>query len=215
MQLSPDALSPVERYKLLIGLVVPRPIAWVSTLSPDGRPNLAPYSFFAGVGSNPMTVVYCPSNDSAGGEKDSLANSKPSAEGGTGVFAINGVPERHARAAAASAEALPYGESEFDFVGVASAPCERIACVRVADSPWTFECETMQVVRTNPGVPGGGNLVVARVVHVHVEDALLDAKLRVDADRLDAVGRMGGFDWVRTKDRFAQAPGRAALEAPR
>jgi flavin reductase (DIM6/NTAB) family NADH-FMN oxidoreductase RutF len=56
---------------------------------------------------------------------------------------------------------------------------------------------------------------VARVVHVHVEDALLDAKLRVDADKLDAVGRMGGFDWVRTKDRFVQAPGRAALEAPR
>jgi flavin reductase (DIM6/NTAB) family NADH-FMN oxidoreductase RutF len=214
MQLSPDALAPVERYKLLIGLVVPRPIAWVSSSSRDGLPNLAPYSFFAGVGSNPLTVVYCPANNSSGGDKDSLANSKPVAEGGTGVFAINGVPERHARAAAASAEDLAYGESEFDFAGVESAPCAKIACVRVADAPWTFECETLQVVRTNPGVPGGGNLVVARVVHVHVDDALLDAKLRIDADRLDAVGRMGGFSWVRTKDRFEQPPGRAAVARP-
>ena len=208
MELSPAALSVAERYKLLIGLVVPRPIAWVSSLSAAGQANLAPYSFFAGVGSNPMTIVYCPANKADGSEKDSLRNSKPVHEGGTGVFAVNGTPARLAREAAVSAEELPYGESEFELVGLVSAACTMIPCVRLADAPWTLECETLQVVRTNPGQPGGGNLVIARVVHLHVADGLLDERLRADADVLDAVGRMGGHEWCHTRDRFELKPGR-------
>jgi len=87
--LNPDELEIAERYKLLIGTIGPRPIAVVSTISVDGKPNLAPFSFFAGVGSNPMTLLFCPANDADGNEKDSLRNAKPASEGGTGQFAVS------------------------------------------------------------------------------------------------------------------------------
>ena len=76
MELNPETLTVAERYKLLIGAVVPRPIAFVSTVSRDGRPNLAPFSFFNAVGSDPMTMLFCPANKLDGTEKDTLANAR-------------------------------------------------------------------------------------------------------------------------------------------
>ena len=111
MEADPRDLEISERYKLLIGCVVPRPIALVSTVSPSGELNLAPFSFFNGVGSNPMTLVFCPGNKLDGGEKDTLANCKPVAEGGTGEFVVNVAVESYAAAMAAAAEPLPPGES--------------------------------------------------------------------------------------------------------
>src|SRR4051812_13402193 len=106
MELDPAALSPSDRYKLLIGAIVPRPIAVVSTISPDGRPNLAPFSFFNGIGSNPMTLLFCPVNALDGGEKDTLRNCKPVAEGGMGEFVVNAAVEAYERQVAACAEPL-------------------------------------------------------------------------------------------------------------
>ena len=80
MEIDPLSLSVADRYKLLIGCVVPRPIAFVSTISPDGAPNLAPFSFFTGVGSNPLTLLFCPSNKPDGTEKDTLRNCAPAPE---------------------------------------------------------------------------------------------------------------------------------------
>jgi flavin reductase (DIM6/NTAB) family NADH-FMN oxidoreductase RutF len=85
---------------------------------------------------------------------------------------------------------------------------------RVARSPWAFECETLQVVRTNPGAPSGGNVVIGRVVHIHLADELADAKLRVDPEKLRAIARMGGFTYARTRERFELPPNRGALELP-
>ncbi len=212
MEIDPAELSAPERYKLLIGCIVPRPIALVSTASPDGVPNLAPYSFFNGVGSDPMSLLFCPANRGDGGEKDSLRNAKPADEGGTGVFTVNASVEAYERKMAGAAEGLAYEESEFDLVGLTPAPGTRVVAPRVAESPWAFECETMQVIRLNPGVSGGGNVVLGRVVHVHLRDDLVDDRLRVDPEALQAVGRMGGFAYVRTRDRFELRPGRAALE---
>jgi flavin reductase (DIM6/NTAB) family NADH-FMN oxidoreductase RutF len=84
----------------------------------------------------------------------------------------------------------------------------------VALSPWAFECETLQVVRTNPGAPAGGNVVIGRVVHIHVADDVLDANKRVDPARLRSIARMGGFTYARTRERFEMPPNRAALEIP-
>ncbi|MHC4128634.1 MAG: flavin reductase family protein [Planctomycetota bacterium] len=213
MEISPDDLSPRERYKLMIGCVVPRPIALVSTVSADGRFNLAPFSFFNGVGSNPMTVMFCPANrPDDGGDKDTLRNCKPSEEGGVGQFVVNAAVEAYRHRVAAAAEALDYGDSEFELVGLTPAPSRVVKPPRVAEAPWAFECETVQVIRTNPGVPGGGNAVLGRVVHVWARDDVVNERLIVDPEALGAVGRMGGFSYCTTRDRFEMPVGRPALE---
>ncbi|MCC6321015.1 MAG: flavin reductase family protein [Phycisphaerales bacterium] len=211
MDLDPASLSIADRYKLLIGCIVPRPIAWVSTVSVEGRLNLAPFSFFAGVGSNPMTVLFCPANNADGSEKDSLRNAKPVSEGGIGEFVVNIATEELARKVAASAEPLPFGESEFALAGLTPAPCSRVKPPRVSESPVSFECRTTQVIRTNPRAPSGGNIVIGEVVQVTVRDDLIDARLRTDPERLDAIGRMGGLGYCRTRDRFDLPMGKSAL----
>jgi flavin reductase (DIM6/NTAB) family NADH-FMN oxidoreductase RutF len=211
MELRPEDVPVRDRYKLMIGCIVPRPIAFVSTISPDGKPNLAPFSFFNGVGSDPMTLLFCPSNKPDGSEKDTLRNCKPRSEGGTGEFVVNAAIESYAREMAACGEPLEYGDSEWDLTGIAPAPSRRVKPARVARSPWAFECETVQIVRTNPGAPVGGNIVIGRVVHIHVDDALVDERFHVDADRLAAIGRMGGFAYTLTRDRFEMPPTREAL----
>lgn len=211
MELDPRELPRLLRYKLLIGGIVPRPVAFVSTVSPTGKANLAPYSFFNGVGSDPMMLLFCPVNRDDGGEKDTLRNCKPEAEGGTGEFVVNAAVEAYARAVAGAAEALPYGESEFALVGLTPAPSRVVAPPRVAEAPLAYECRTVQVIRTRPGHPGGGNIVLGEVVHVYVRDDLVDERLRIDPARLRAVGRMGGRTFVRTGDRFDLPFGRDAL----
>ncbi len=211
MELDPAALDIRDRYKLLIGCIVPRPIALVSTVSPDGRANLAPFSFFNGVGSNPMTLLFCPANRPDGTEKDTLRNCKPVAEGGTGEFVVNVATEAYERKMAACAEELEYGESEFAAVGLTPAPSVAVRPARVAESPVAFECATERVVRTNPGAASGGNIVIGRVVHVFVRDDVIDARYRTDAARLAAIGRMGGIGYTRTRERFEMPMGLEAL----
>jgi flavin reductase (DIM6/NTAB) family NADH-FMN oxidoreductase RutF len=219
MHLDPRSLSSEHRYKLLIGAIVPRPIAFVSTIAPAGAGlagtsafNLAPFSFFAGVGSNPMTLLFCPANKQDGGEKDSLRNAKPVSEGGTGEFVVNIVPHGVAPNMAACAEELAYGDSEFALAGLSPTPCVVVAAPRVAECPVAFECRTRQVVRTNPGAPGGGNIVIGEVVHVHVRDDAINERLHIDPGALDAVGRMGGLTYCTTRDRFEMAWGKKAME---
>lgn len=213
MEYDVSQLEASNRYKLLIGSVVPRPIALVSTRSEDGRDNLAPFSFFAGVGSHPMTVLFCPSNKPDGTEKDSFRNAKPRAEGGTGQFVVNWAVESYARRVAAAAEPLAFGESEFDLVGLTPAPSRVVTPPRVAESPVAMECETIHVFRTNPGAPAAGNVVIGRVVRVFIRDDLVNDRFHVDAAQLAAIGRMGGFDYTRTRERFSMRPGRAAFDA--
>lgn len=215
MEIDPLELDLELRYKLLIGGIVPRPIAWVSTLSTEGVANLAPFSFFNGVGSDPMSLLVCPSNAPDGSEKDTLRNAKPVEEGGRGEFVVNVVPDALAELMAATAEPLPADESEFDLTGLEQADSHRVAPPRVARSPLQFECRTREVLRLNPGVPGGGNVLIGEVVHVHVDDSLVDERLRIDPAALDAVGRMGGLGYARTRDRFEIRAGRAALEEGR
>ncbi len=214
MNFVPASLSPTDRYKLLIGSIMPRPIAWVSTTSPDGRPNLAPFSFFAGVGSNPMTLLFCPASKPDGSDKDSLRNAKPRSQGGTGEFVVNIVPHALATKMSVCAEELAYGESEFALAGLAQGPSVVVGCPRVLESPINFECRTLQVIRTNAGQPNSGNIVLGEVVHVHVRDDLINDRLHIDTGLLDAIGRMGGNDYCTTRDRFSVARGAAALAKP-
>jgi len=211
MHIDPLALCVEERYKLLIGAIVPRPIAWVSTISADGRLNLAPFSFFNGVSANPMSLLFCPANKADGSEKDTLANSKPVAEGGQGEFVVNVATESMARAMAACAEPLPFGSSEFDAAGLKPAPSTVVRPPRVEGSPLAFECRTDRVIRLNPGAPSGGNIVLGRVVHICAAEGLISDRYHVDPAQLAAFGRMGGPTYSLTRDRFDLPMGLAAL----
>jgi len=211
MEIEPQTLSVRDRYKLQVGAIVPRPIAFVSTVSPEGTTNLAPFSFFNGVGSDPLTLLFCPSNKSDGSEKDTLRNClDPPA--GLGEFVVNVVSEPYAREAAACAEPLDFGESEFDFSGLTPAPAVRVRAPRLAESPFCFECRTERIVRLNPGVTGGGNIVVGAVVWMHARDGLVDERYRVDPEQLAAIGRMAGTTYCTTRQRFDMPRGKAALE---
>ncbi len=212
MEIDPTELSIRDRYKLLIGAIVPRPIAFVSTISPDGRLNLAPFSFFNGIGSNPMTVVFCPANNEDGSEKDTLRNCKPIEEGGVGEFVVNLAVETYARQMAATAEPLAYGQSEFDLSGLHAEASKLVRPPRVAESPVSFECRTLQVIRTNPGAASGGNAVIGQVVHVRVAEGVVDNRLHIRPEVVRAIGRMGGAAYCTTRDRFELPPGVAALD---
>ncbi len=211
MLLDPSSLDPTSRYKLLIGAIVPRPIALVSTVSRSGVPNLAPFSFFAGVGSNPMTLLFCPANKTDGTEKDSLRNAKPEGEGGIGEFVVNIVPASIAAQMAACAEPLPEHESEFALSGLTPRSSARVRPPRVEQSPVAFECVTKQVIRTNGAAPSAGNIVIGEVVSVYVRDDAVNERLHIDPATLDAIGRMGGMAYCHTRDRFEMPMGREAL----
>ncbi len=213
MKLTPADLDLRQRYRLMIGSIVPRPIAFVSTMSVEGQTNLAPFSFFSGVGSNPMTLLFCPGNKADGSDKDTLRNCKPVADGGTGEFVVNLAIESYRREVSAAAEPLPFGESEFDLTGLAIEPSVEVRPPRVAASPVAYECRTLQVLRLAEGSPGGANIVLGEVVSIHIDEDLVSERLDVDADRLRAIGRMGGISYCRTSDRFEMPMGRAALES--
>ena len=213
MQLDPAALDAERIYKLMIGAIMPRPIAVVGTRAPDGSSiNLAPFSFFCGVGSNPMTLCFCPANDEAGAEKDTLRNAKPMAEGGSGEFTVSVAPHRIIRQIVAAGEDLAYGQSEFELAGLTPVPGVKVRSPRVAESPIAFECRTLQVIRTNANAPSGGNIVLGAVELIHVDDGVIDARGRLDPARLDLVGRMAGLGYCTTRDRFDLPWGRAAIE---
>ncbi len=195
MDLDPLALPARERYALMIGLIQPRPIAWVSTVSPQGENNLAPFSFFTGIGAEPMSLCFSCANDRNGRKKDTLLNAEA-----TGQFVVNFATEALAEKMNATSAPFARGVSEFERCGLTPAPSVKVRPPRVAESPAAFECELVQVVRLAEG-PLAGNLIVGRVVRVHCDSALYKDG-RVDHRDLRAVGRLEGNWYCRTRDDF-------------
>ncbi|MGA3136095.1 MAG: flavin reductase family protein [Terracidiphilus sp.] len=206
--LNPANCEPRQIYKLMTGIIVPRPIALVSTMDRNGVANLAPFSFFNGVGSVPPTVLFCPSvrapKPSVPGagldfrrdiRKDTLRNVEE-----TGEFAVNVVSEAIAAAANAASAEVPPEVDEFVLAGLTPIPSETIRPPRVAESPAQMECKLLQVIYTSRE-PGGGVIVLGEVVRFHLREDLFQ-DFRVDPAGLDAVGRMAGNTWVRTRDRI-------------
>lgn len=197
MELDPAALEPAHRYKLLIGSVVPRPIAVVSSQSPEGHTNLAPFSYFNAVGHKPLALMFSISKKPDGSEKDTLRNVRSKDQGGLGEYVINLAVEPYIQQVAEAAEPLPYGQSEFDYVDLTPAPSKTVTPPRVAESPVAFECRTLQIVPV-----GEFSMVIGEVIHLFIRDDLVDDRYRVDTDRLQAIGRLAGYDYCRTGDRF-------------
>lgn len=196
MILDPQSLSHQDAYKLLVGSVVPRPIAFVSTRSAEGALNLAPFSFFNVVAACPMSVVFSVMRRGPEAlKKDTLLNIEE-----TGEYVVNIVPEPLVARMNATSADFPRGVSEFAEAGLTPAPSEVVKPPRVAESPVNMECRLLQTVEVGAG-PGGGTLVIGEVVRFHVRDDLVDQG-RIDPERLQAVGRMAGSTYARTTERF-------------
>jgi flavin reductase (DIM6/NTAB) family NADH-FMN oxidoreductase RutF len=200
LSFNPAECQQRQVYKLMTGIIVPRPIALVSTMSLEGVANLAPFSFFCGVGSVPPTVLFCPSlrpadSADAGKRKDTLRNVEE-----TGEFVINVVSDAISAAANAASAEVPPEVSEFPLSGLTPVPSEAVRPARVAESPAQMECKLVQVIYTGHA-PGSGVIVLGEVVRFHVREELVE-DFRVDPAGLDAVGRMAGNIWVRTRDRI-------------
>jgi len=186
-----------DAYQWMTNTILPRPIAWVSTISPDGVTNLAPFSFFQGITANPPTLMFVPVNNREGGKKDTVRNIELVPE-----FVVNLVPYSLAAAMNETSALLPYGESEFVAFGISAAPSAKVRPPRVAAAPVAFECALDQIVRIGAG-PLAANVVFGRILVVHVDDAVLGADGQPDARKLDLVGRLGGEDYTTTRDTFS------------
>jgi flavin reductase (DIM6/NTAB) family NADH-FMN oxidoreductase RutF len=207
MRVDLRSLKPRDAYQWLIATITPRPIAWVSSIDPDGRTNLAPFSFFNGVTSSPPSLLFVPVNTREGTKKDTLRNIEAVPE-----FVVNLVPFALAEKMNATSAMLPYGESEFSAFGVASAASIHVRPPRVAAAPVSFECVLHQIVPVGEG-PAAANIVIGLIVCLHVDEAVLGADGLPDPSKLDLIGRMGGDHYVRTGQTFSLSrPGTAPAD---
>ena len=196
MIVDPAIESSQNVYKLMIGAIVPRPIAFVSSLSLDGVPNLAPFSFFTAISANPPVICFSPMVRSTdGGQKDTLNNIEA-----TRVFVVNIVSEDFAAPMNLCAGEYPLEVDEFKVSGLTPIPGDLVKPARVKESRIQMECRLVQVVRISEK-PLGGSLVIGEVLRFHVADELI-SDFRIDSAKLHAIGRMGGPTYARTTDLF-------------
>ena len=190
-----STLSALERYKLVTGVVVPRPIAWVSSLGAGGSVNLAPYSFFGLMGSDPAIVAFAPGNRPEGGPKDTAANI-----GSGGEFVVNLVSLALAEAMNLSATDFPVSQSEPGQLGIELLPSGRVKVPRVALSPAALECREVQTVTIGNTRIILGEVLALSIAERHLHDA---KKHYVNTPSLDLIGRMGGRGgYASTRDSF-------------
>lgn len=186
----------VSVYQALVGIVTPRPIAWVTTVDELGRVNLAPFSFFNTFGANPPVVVFSPTNRRDGSKKDTLLNLQAVPE-----FVINAAVEDLAGPVNATSAELPHGQNEADFAGLELLPSTMVRPPRVAASPVHLECRMLQYISIGEGAIGA-NLVIGQVLLIHIDDAVLDPSGRVDPRKLRTIARLGGDFFCRSTDLF-------------
>ncbi len=196
MQLDFSALSPLEAYRWLGSTVIPRPIAWVSTCSPAGISNLAPFSFFQVISDEPPTLMVNVGLRGNGEPKDTARNVMD-----TGELVIQLVSAGQAEAMNASAASLGQGISEFECCGIAGEASSQVRPPRVSGAAVAFECRAAQVMPYPPEQPNC-HLIFAQVLLAHIDDRVLDERGRIDPGRLDLVGRLGGSSYSYTRERF-------------
>lgn len=183
-------------FHTMLSCVLPRPIAFVSTVSANGVPNLAPFSFFNGVGSNPPAVIFSPCTKADGSSKDTINNLRE-----VGEFVVNVVPYSIRDAMNQASFAYSSEVSEFDAAGFTPVPSRFVAPPRVAESPVHLECKLIEIVPVGDG-PLSANICIGHIQCFHVASEYLLENGTVDVQKIDLIGRMGG-DWYATiRDRF-------------
>ena len=192
MQLDPRTLASTAVYKLLISSVVPRPIAWVSSVDAAGVANLAPFSYFMAITDEPPTVAFSCS-PRAGAHKDTLRNVEA-----TGQFVVNVVDDDRAEAMNLSSGDYPPETDEFVLTGLTAAPSLVVKAPRVAEAPINMECSVVRILPV-----GKAHLILGEIVQWHVRDDVYDAATgRLDMHRLRPVGRLTGNLYSHIHDIF-------------
>lgn len=193
MKIPTDGLDYRDTYRLLSGSMVPRPIAWVTTVNREtGLVNLAPFSFFTGCSVLPPMVCFA-AERRLGQRKDTVRNIED-----TGEFVVNIAPAKLVQEVVVSAQDLPAEVSEIEETGLKLLPSDMVRVPRLAEAPVAMECHlhVITVLGTSPH-----SLIVGRIVQFHVRDDVYDDG-RIDFDALDALGRMAGDWYVTTRDRI-------------
>lgn len=184
-------------HKLMIGSIVPRPIAFVSTLSKDGIRNLAPFSYFNGVCSNPPTIMFAPSRRGYNGEtKDTLINIRETEE-----FVVNIVSEDFAEQMVACSADFDPEVDEFDISGLTPAPSTIVTPPQVEESRVSFECRLNQIVEIGDGSAGSGFVVIGTVVLFHINNTVYEDG-HINLEKLKPIGRLAGSAYSRISDTF-------------
>ncbi len=181
-------------YPLLASLVTPRPIAFVTTLSPEGKINAAPFSFFNLMGGDPPICAFAPGDRDNGTPKDTALNVRATHE-----FVVNLVDETIAEAMNKCAASLPYGENELKHAGLTTAPSTLVKPPRIAESPASLECTEWGTLQIE-----GNRIVIGLIKRLHVREELFDAeKKRIHTEKFHVIGRMAVPHWYcRTTERF-------------
>jgi flavin reductase (DIM6/NTAB) family NADH-FMN oxidoreductase RutF len=185
--IAPQDLAPRDAYNLMLSVIIPRPIGWISTVGADGTPNLAPYSFFNGVNGNPPIVMFSAARRRSGEIKDTLRNVQE-----TGEFVVNVVDEALAQQMNLTSGEWPYEVSELEVAGLETAPSLDVRPPRVAAAPAALEARVTQLV---PVEGTRSTIVLGRVLRYHVRVDLLRASGLVDAALLRPVARLGGEEY--------------------
>src|ERR671922_399457 len=189
MQIDPQTAPPQSICKLLIACVVPRPIAWVSSLSEDGIANLAPFSFFMAVCNDPPTVAFS-SGRRAGHKKDTVRNIEYTQD-----FVVNLVDDALAEQMNLTSGDYPPEVDEFAVTGLTAAPSTKVKAPRLAEAPVNLECRAVQIL---PVGHGPHTLVLGEIVYFHLRDDLYNPNSgRIDMHKLHPVGRLAGNLYTR------------------
>lgn len=186
-----------DNFKTLLSCVLPRPIAFVSTISASGVPNLAPFSFFNGVGSNPPAVIFSPCTRADGTMKDTIVNLRAVPQ-----CVVNVVQFSIKDAMNEASYAFPPEVNEFEAAGFTPLPSRFVHPARVAESPVQMECKLMQIVPVGDG-PLSANICICEILCFHIANELLLVDGTVDVGKIDLIGRLGGDDYSTVRDRFA------------
>ncbi len=195
--LDPNDLSMKDKYKLLIGAIVPRPIAFVSTLSDDGIANLAPFSFFNGISSDPPCLIISTTYRSTDGQKKDTARNIEA----SGEFVVNAVTEEIVGPMNQTSAEYAQDISEFEKAGLTKAPSKIIKVPRVAESPINLECKLYQTVQIGDAGPGSSILIIGEIAYYHIrEDLYQDG--RILTEKLKPVGRLAGTSYCPVREAF-------------
>lgn len=179
-------LEPRHAHDFLTSSIIPRPIAWVTSINSDGQINLAPFSFFTGVSWSPPILAFSVVNRSDGSMKDTVINIQEVPE-----FVVNIVSVELLSIMKFSAKSLPYGSDKHSIKGIHWVPAKKIKPYRVQEAKISFECTLERIVAVSEG-PDAGNLILGRIQLVHLQDNLLKNKKEVDWLGLDVLGRLSG-----------------------
>lgn len=196
MEFNPDDLDQKTIYKLLSGAVIPRPIGWISTISEDGLPNLAPFSFFNIVGEDPPHVMFSTAHSNEH-KKDTLRNALE-----TKQFVVNMVTEELVEKMHITGQNVPHDVNEFELANVTPVTSSKVKPPRVKESPIAFECELVHHYTLEKHKSGGATIVIGRIIAFHFDEEVLSEDYRINLKKYKPVAKSVGFQYAKLGENF-------------